>query len=83
LKKFRNVDLISLTPLMLVQSQNRKESAAKRTFVPAHAFRQGGSRCPESAGDQGLAAAAQEPLIVLQAALTALVRPWFSPICRR
>src|SRR6476469_5354052 len=48
LKKFRNVDLISLTPLMLVQSQNRRALAANRSFLRSHAFRQGGWRCPES-----------------------------------
>src|ERR1700716_1313807 len=48
LKKFRNVDLISLTPLMLVQSQNPPGLAANRSFLRSHAFRQGGWRCPES-----------------------------------
>ncbi len=41
-KNFRNVDLISLTPLILVQSQKHRGSAANSPFVPRNAFRQGG-----------------------------------------
>jgi hypothetical protein len=37
-KKFRKVDLISLTPLMSIQSQKCREQAAKPLIFPAQRF---------------------------------------------
>src|SRR5271169_978418 len=59
-KNLRNVDLISLTPLILVQSQQCPGLAANGPTLRRDAFRQGYQRCPETVqANQGLAAPAQ------------------------
>src|SRR5438132_14165493 len=58
-KKSRNFDLISLTPLMFIQSEIRPGQAATSPLIlRRNAFRQGRPRCPETVqADHRLAAA--------------------------
>ena len=47
-KKFRKVDLISLTPLMFIQSESWPGRAAFGAFLRRNAFRGGPPHCPET-----------------------------------
>src|SRR5262245_47214427 len=48
-KKSRNFDLISLTPLMFIQSKNGGPSGGDQPLtLRRNAFRQGGLHCPET-----------------------------------
>src|ERR1700761_6877523 len=87
-KKFRKVDLISLTPLMFIQSLGLPAPGRKIPVSGGNAFRQCVSRCPEMVQmDQGFAAPAQQRVTTAvdnaAAALTALGRPWFLAACSR
>ena len=61
-KKFRNVDLISLTPLILVQSQNHQGSAAKAASVPRTAFRQGAHAVQKVCSGSGACRSSTRPV---------------------
>jgi hypothetical protein len=71
-KKSRNFDLISLTPLMFIQSEKGAGSGGNQPLTfRRKAFRQGRLHCPETVQpDHGVAAAhtlgADIPLIMLQ-----------------
>src|SRR5215212_6368160 len=70
-KKSRNFDLISLTPLMFIQSEIGRVRLQITLIFRRNAFRQGGLRCPETVqADHRLAAAhkmgAEVPLIMLR-----------------
>src|ERR1700760_4114348 len=76
-KKFRKVDLISLTPLMFIQSMCLDplyaiQTGRFRLISAGHsAFRQGQLSCPETVQrDQRVAAGAQSSLMTRFGALT-------------
>src|ERR1700737_4987946 len=82
-KNFRNVDLISLTPLMLVQSRKARDLLQICYLSAATLLDKGDGGVQKVCSGSGACCISTETVESCAAALTALAQPWFPPICSR